>query len=340
MKSKRILITGGTGSFGHVAVRRFLERSSVEEVVVFSRDEKKQHDMRQEYKDNPKLSFVVGDVRDRDALRHALSGVDTVFHAAALKQVPTGEFFPWEMVKTNVMGAQNIAEIAEQVGVSKVVFLSTDKAVEPINAMGMSKALAEKIMTAYSRTAQKTVFCAVRYGNVAASRGSVIPLFVESIQAGKPLSITVPSMTRFMLSLDDAVDLVELAVDEGKQGNIFVKKSPACTIGDLAQALLEIFESSVGSKVVGIREGEKLHETLAHGLELMHAEDLGVFFRIRTTQDRDYPSYFKESHGNKDSSVLESYTSHTTQQMSVSETKTFLLSLPYVQQELKKRTTK
>lgn len=340
MKAKRVLITGGTGSFGHAAVRRFLERSSVEEVVVFSRDEKKQHDMRQEYRDNPKLTFVVGDVRDRDTLRHALNGIDVVFHAAALKQVPTGEFFPWEMVKTNVIGMHNIADISDQMGVSKVVLLSTDKAVMPVNAMGMSKALAEKTMTAYSRIAHKTVFCAVRYGNVAASRGSVIPLFIDSIKAGQPLPITVPTMTRFMLSLEDAVNLVELAVDKGQQGNIFIKKSPACTIGDLAQALLEIFDSSVGVKTVGIREGEKIHETLAHDLELMQAEDLGDYFRIQTTKEYDYTSYFKESSHKKKHAAPQSYTSHTTQQLSVEETKQFLLSLPYVQKELKEFTKK
>jgi UDP-N-acetylglucosamine 4,6-dehydratase len=340
MKAKKILITGGTGSFGHAAVHRFLGRRSVGEVVVFSRDEKKQFDMQQEYRDNPKLKFIVGDVRDRDILRHALNGIDIVFHAAALKQVPTGEFFPWEMVKTNVVGAHNVADIADQVGVSKVVFLSTDKAVEPVNAMGMSKALAEKTMTAYSRIAHKTVFCAVRYGNVAASRGSVIPLFIDCIKGGRPLPLTVPHMTRFMLSLDDAVDLVELAIDKGQQGNIFVKKSPACTIGDLAQALLDIFDSSVGVKEVGIREGEKLHESLAHGLELIHAEDLGDYFRLRTTHAYDYASYFKKSPGSKTFTTPKNYTSHTTQQLSVQETKKFLLSLPYVQGELKQITAK
>src|SRR3989344_5435841 len=239
------------------------------------------------------------------------------------------------MVKTNIVGAHNVADIADQVGVSRVVFLSTDKAVEPVNAMGMSKALAEKTMTAYSRIAQHTVFSAVRYGNVATSRGSVIPLFIDCIKAGRPLPLTVPHMTRFMLSLDDAVDLVELAVDKGEQGNIFVKKSPACTIEVLAAALLEIFESSVGTKEVGIREGEKIHETLAHGLELMYAEDLGGYFRIRTTREYDYPSYFKKARGNKAPAASENYTSHSTHQMSVRETKKFLLALPYVQQELK-----
>ena len=335
MKIKKVLITGGTGSFGNTAVRRFLARGSVEKVVVFSRDEKKQHDMRQEFLDEKRLTFVVGDVRDRDILRHALQGVDVVFHAAALKQVPTGEFFPWEMVKTNIVGAHNVADIADQVGVSRVVFLSTDKAVEPINAMGMSKALAEKTMTAYSRIAQHTVFSAVRYGNVAASRGSVIPLFIDCIKAGKPLPVTVPHMTRFLLSLDDAVDLVELAVDKGEQGNIFIKKSPACTIEDLATALLEIFGSSVGTEIVGIREGEKIHETLAHDMELMRAEDLGGYFRIHTTREYDYQSYFEKSKGAKTRKIPIRYTSETTKRLSVSATKKFLLSLLYVQQELR-----
>jgi UDP-glucose 4-epimerase len=331
----RVLVTGGTGSFGHTAVERFLKRPDIEKVTVFSRDEKKQHDMRHAFKNDDRLAFVVGDVRDRDALRHLMRGIDVVFHAAALKQVPTGEFFPWEMVKTNVLGSHNVADVAEQVGVKRVVFLSTDKAVQPINAMGMSKALAEKIMTAFSRIARNTVFCAVRYGNVAASRGSVIPLFVECIKAHKPLPITVPHMTRFLLSLDDAVNLVELAVEKGEQGNIFIKKSPAATTQNVAQALLELFEASEPVVMIGIREGEKIHEVLAHNLEVATAEDLGSFFRIRTDRTLDYQKYFEE--GGKDLPEAEQFASNTTRQLSVPEIKDFLLSLPYIQQELQSR---
>lgn len=326
-------MTGGTGSFGHTAVERFLRRPDVERVTVFSRDEKKQHDMRHLFSNNDRLAFVVGDVRDRDALWHHMRGIDVVFHAAALKQVPTGEFFPWEMIKTNVLGSHNIADVAEHVGVKRVIFLSTDKAVHPINAMGMSKALAEKTMTAFSRTAQHTVFCAVRYGNVAASRGSVIPLFVECIKAGKPLPVTVPYMTRFLLSLDDAVNLVELAVDVGEQGNIFIKKSPAATVENLVTALIELFQSDQSATIIGIREGEKIHEILAHNLELMNAEDLGNFFRIRTDKTFDYQKYFEE--GGEDLAEKEHYASNTTHQLTVPEIKEFLLSLPYIQDELR-----
>lgn len=332
----RILVTGGTGSFGHTAVARFLKRPDVKQVVVFSRDEKKQHDMRHAFKDNDRLTFVVGDVRDRDALRRAMRNIDVVFHAAALKQVPTGEFFPWEMIKTNVVGSHNVADIAEQSDVKKVIFLSTDKAVHPINAMGMSKALAEKTMTAFSRIAQNTTFCAVRYGNVAASRGSVIPLFVECIKEHKPLPITVRHMTRFLLSLDDAVNLVELAVDKGAQGNIFVKKSPAATIQDLAQAIKELFNAPEPIEVVGIREGEKIHEILAHNLEVMNAEDLGDFFRIYTDRKFDYEKYYEEGGG--ELPEKEHYASNTTQQLTVPEIKEFLLTLPYIQEELQLRT--
>jgi UDP-N-acetylglucosamine 4,6-dehydratase len=330
----RILVTGGTGSFGHAATDRLLKRKDVKEIVVFSRDEEKQHHMRLEYRNNPKITFVVGDVRDRDAVRHVMRGIDVIFHAAALKQVPTGEFFPWEIVKTNILGTHNVADMAEEAGVRKMVLLSTDKSVQPINAMGMSKALAEKTITAYAHIAKKTIFCAVRYGNVAASRGSVIPVFVEAIKQGKPLTLTVAHMTRFMLSLEDAVDLVELAVDKGGQGDIFIKKSPAATVGDLAKALLEVFDSKVKTEVVGIREGEKIHEVLAHALELLRAEDLGTHFRIRTSLKYDYKSYFEESEG-KEPKSEKNYTSETTERLSVPQIKKFLLTLPYIQKELK-----
>lgn len=328
----RILVTGGTGSFGHTAVERFLKRSDVEQVIVYSRDEKKQHDMRHEFRDDKKLTFIVGDVRDKDAIRHHLQGIDVVFHAAALKQVPTGEFFPWEMVKTNVMGTHNVADIAEQSGVGKMILLSTDKAVQPVNAMGMSKALAEKTMTAYSRIARNTTFCAVRYGNVTTSRGSVIPLFIDYIKSGKSLPITVPYMTRFLLSLDDAVNLVELAMNEGQQGNIFIKKSPAATVEDLVIALQEIFGTSLKTDIIGIREGEKIHETLAHELELMDAEDMGDFYRIKTDKEFGYKSYYEE--GGEKMPEVKRYSSDTTQRLTIPEIKEFLLSLPYVQQEL------
>ena len=330
---ERVLITGGTGSFGRAVTGRFLERDDVEQVIIFSRDEKKQYDMQQEYPRSKKLVFIVGDVRDKDALWHVLQGVDTVFHAAALKQVPTGEFFPWEMVKTNILGTHNVADIAERTGVQRVVLLSTDKAVQPINAMGMSKALAEKTITAYSRIARNTTFCSVRYGNVAASRGSVIPLFIECIKAGKPLPITVPYMTRFMLSLDDAVDLVELAVERGEQGDIFIKKSPAAQIEDIARALLDMFNSSVGTETIGIREGEKIHEVLAQNLELLGAEDLKTHFRIRTSKDYDYKRYFDRAEGR--SPEARYYSSDSTERLTVPQIGEFLRSLAYVQRELK-----
>ncbi len=329
----RILVTGGTGSFGHAVTDRLLKRKDVKQIIVFSRDEEKQHRMRLEYKDNPKLTFIVGDVREKGAVSRAVRGIDVIFHAAALKQVPTGEFFPWEIVKTNILGTLNVAEAAEEAGVGKMILLSTDKSVLPINAMGMSKALAEKTLAAFAHTARKTVFCAVRYGNVAASRGSVIPLFVDHLKQGKKLPITVPYMTRFMLSLDDAVDLVELAVDKGRQGDIFIKKSPAATIADLAAAILELFGSRVGTEVVGIREGEKIHEVLAHGLELSRAEDLKTHFRIRTSLQYDYKSYFEEAHG-EIPRFEKHYSSDSTERMSVAQIKKFLLMLPYIKKEL------
>lgn len=329
----RILVTGGTGSFGHAVTDRLLRRKDVKSITVFSRDEEKQHRMRIAYKNNPKLAFIVGDVREHAAVRHAMQGIDVVFHAAALKQVPTGEFFPWEVVKTNILGTQNVIEAAEQAKVRKMVLLSTDKSVQPINAMGMSKALAEKFIAAYAHLARSTVFCAVRYGNVAASRGSVIPLFVDCIKQGKPLPITAPHMTRFLLSLEDAVDLVELAVDKGEQGDIFIKKSPASTIADLATALLNIFESHGPVEVVGIREGEKIHEILAHDMELMRAEDMGTHYRIKTAIDYDYRKYFERADGIK-SNVQQSYSSENTNRLSVSQIETFLRGLPYIQRAL------
>ena len=329
---KSVLVTGGTGSFGGVVVARLLANPGVEKVTVYSRDEKKQHDMRVEL-GNPKLHLVVGDVRDRAALHRAMKGVDAVFHAAALKQVPTGEFFPLELVKTNIIGTSNVLEVAEEAGVKKVVALSTDKAVHPINAMGMTKGLLEKLVTAHARTSSGTVFCVVRYGNVAASRGSVIPLFVDRLKAGKSLPVTEPRMTRFLLSLDDAVDLVELAILRGEQGDIFIKKAPAATIGDLAEAVKIVFNSKVPVERVGIRRGEKLHEALAHSIELIHAEDLGTHFRIPTHGDLLYTKYYEE--GEMDAKVPVDYTSENTRRLTVPEIVEFLRGLPYIQAALK-----
>lgn len=333
MKKTTTLVTGGTGSFGSVVVERLLNDASTERVIVFSRDEKKQHDMRIKYRDNAKLEFVVGDVRDVSALRPALRSADYVFHAAALKQVPTGEFFPMEVVRTNILGTENVLTEAEGAGVKKVVLLSTDKSVHPINTMGMTKAIAEKLMASHALRSQGTVFCAVRYGNVAASRGSVIPLFIDQIKAGKDLTVTVPHMTRFLLSLDDAADLVELAMKKGEQGDTFIKKSPAATVEDLATALIELFGSKSKMKVVGIREGEKLHELLAHHIELGRAEDLGTHYRIRSAHGFDYRGYFEKAEGKRKD--IPDYSSGTAGQLSVPQIKAFLKTLSYVQEELR-----
>ena len=332
MKGTSILVTGGTGSFGSVVVERLLKDKKTERVVVFSRDEKKQHDMRVRYQDEPRLEFVVGDVRDVTALKSAMRGIDFIFHAAALKQVPTGEFFPMEVVRTNVLGTENVFNEAEAAGVKKVILLSTDKAVYPINAMGMTKALAEKLMASHAVRSQGTVFCAVRYGNVAASRGSVIPLFVAHIKQGQDLPVTVPQMTRFLLSLEDAVDLVELAMVKGEQGDTFIKKSPAATVEDLAAALITLFHSESKMRIVGIREGEKLHELLAHHIELGRAEDLTTHFRIRSAHGFDYESYFEQLKGKRKD--IPDYSSDTAQRLSVQEIQAFLKSLPYIREEL------
>ena len=322
----KILIAGGTGSFGMTYARRLIDDPTVEEVRIFSRDEKKQHDMRQQF-DSPKISYLIGDVRDRDATMHACQGVDFVFHAAALKQVPTGEFFPMELVKTNILGTENIFDSAQKNGVKKVVLLSTDKAVYPINVMGMSKAIAEKLMIARSRTSGSTVFCGVRYGNVMASRGSVIPLFIDQITAGKNITITDPMMTRFMLSLEHAIDLVALATTEGQPGDIFIKKAPAATVEDVAHALLEIFGASNKIEVVGTRKGEKLHEALASKSELVGAVDLGDYYCINNEIGLEYEKFYER--GTR-LSATNDYTSENTTRLSRAEVVQLIGALPYV----------
>lgn len=332
-KDKVLLVTGGTGTFGNAVVRRFLN-TDIKEIRIFSRDEKKQDDMRRYYK-NDKLKFFIGDVRDIQSVRNAMPGVDYVFQAAALKQVPSCEFFPLEAVKTNILGTENVLTAAIEYGVKKVVCLSTDKAVYPINAMGMSKALMEKVFVAKSRTVDpdKTLICGTRYGNVMASRGSVIPLFVSQIKSGKPLTVTNPDMTRFLMSIEEAVDLVLYAFENGNQGDRFVRKSPASTIGILAQALKEIFEVDNEIKIIGTRHGEKMHETLLTKEEHLVAQDLGDFYRIPAdTRDLNYEKYF--NHGTLDLSKYEDYRSDNTTILSLEQTKEKLLSLDYIQIEL------
>lgn len=331
---KTLLITGGTGSFGNAVLRRFLD-TKVKEIRVFSRDEKKQEDMRIEL-NNPKVKFYIGDVRDYDSVNVAMNGVDYIFHAAALKQVPSCEFYPMEAVRTNILGAENVLSAGLVNGVNKVIVLSTDKAVYPINAMGMSKALMEKLMVAKARTegeGSKTVLCGTRYGNVMASRGSIIPLFVKQIKEGKPLTVTDPNMTRFLMSLDDAVDLVLYAYRHARQGDIFVQKAPACTIGDLAEAVKKIFKCNNKIKIIGTRHGEKLYETLLTREELAKAKDLGDYFRI-VPDDRDlnYNKYFTE--GAQQLSSLDDYNSHNTLRLSVDGIVDKLLKLDYIKNEL------
>ncbi len=327
------MITGGTGSFGNAVLRRFLD-TDIREIRIFSRDEKKQDDMRQFYK-NPKIKYFIGDVRDRRSIDTAMKGVDYVFHAAALKQVPSCEFFPAEAVRTNVLGCENVLDSAEFHRVKRVIVLSTDKAVYPINAMGMTKALSEKVMVAKSRNlnGSGTVFCGTRYGNVMASRGSVIPLFVNQMKHNQPLTVTDPNMTRFMMSLESAVDLVLFAFEHGENGDIFVKKSPATTIESLALAIKELYKSSSEIRVIGSRHGEKLFETLVNREEMVKAEDLGDFFRIPAdTRDLNYSKYFTE--GTEAVSQVEEYTSHNTQRLDVEETKELLLSLRFIQEDV------
>jgi len=332
-RNKTLLITGGTGSFGNAVLRRFLN-SDIREIRIFSRDEKKQDDMRQFY-NNPKIKYYIGDVRNYESINNAMKGVDFVFQAAALKQVPSCEFFPVEAVRTNVLGCENVLNAAMENRVSRVIVLSTDKAVYPINAMGMSKALSEKVMVAKSRHLNDTgmVFCGTRYGNVMASRGSVIPLFVEQIKKGNPLTITDPGMTRYMMTLDDAVDLVLFAFENGNPGDIFVQKAPAATIEVLALALLELYKAGNGIKVIGTRHGEKLYETLVNREEMAKAEDLGDYYRIPAdTRDLNYNRYFIE--GQASISQTEEYTSHNTHRMSVEEMKALLLKLDFIKDDI------
>jgi len=333
--NKTLLITGGTGSFGNAVLRCFLN-SDIKEIRILSRDEKKQDDMRQLYK-NPKIKYYIGDTRDKRSVDSAMHGVDYVFQAAALKQVPSCEFFPVEAVKTNVLGCENVLDSALQNGVKNVIVLSTDKAVYPINAMGMSKALSEKVMVAKSRhlNGTGTVFCGTRYGNVMASRGSVIPLFVEQIKSGNPLTITDPNMTRFMMTLDNAVELVLYAFEHGKPGDIFVQKAPATTIETLALALKELYQVETPIKVIGTRHGEKLYESLVNKEEMVKAIDMGDYYRIPAdNRDLNYDLYF--SKGEADISTIEDYTSHNTKRLDIEETKELLLKLEFIRNDLEK----
>lgn len=331
--NKTLLITGGTGSFGNAVLKRFLD-SDIKEIRIFSRDEKKQDDMRQFYQ-NPKIKYYIGDVRNYESINSAMRGVDFVFQAAALKQVPSCEFFPTEAVRTNVLGCENVLNSSIENKVSRVIVLSTDKAVYPINAMGMSKALSEKVMIAKSRNLNSSgmVFCGTRYGNVMASRGSVIPLFIEQIKLGKPLTITDPNMTRFMMTLDGAVDLVIFAFQHGRPGDIFVQKAPAVTIDVLAKALLELYNSKCDIRIIGTRHGEKLYETLVNREEMAKAEDLGNYYRIPAdTRDLNYNRYFNE--GRLEISQIEEYNSHNTHRMSMVETKKMLLELDSIKEDI------
>lgn len=331
-KNKTLLITGGTGSFGNAVLNRFLNTDHFKEIRIFSRDEKKQDDMRNQLK-NDKLKFYIGDVRDYTSIEKAMRGVDYVFHAAALKQVPSCEFFPLEAAKTNVFGTQNVIDAASAHKVKKVICLSTDKAAYPINAMGISKALMEKVAIAASRNTVDTTVCLTRYGNVMGSRGSVIPLFLKQIQEGKPITITDPNMTRFLMSLEEAVELVLFAFEHGNPGDLFVNKAPAGTIGDLAQALKEICNADNEVKVIGTRHGEKLYETLCTREEMVKAEDMGEFYRVPAdNRDLNYDRYFSE--GIEDVSAIEDYHSHNTERLGVEGTKELLLKLPLIRKEV------
>lgn len=331
---KVLLITGGTGSFGNAVLRRFLN-TGIKEIRIFSRDEKKQDDMRQFYK-NPKIKYYIGDVRNYDSINSSMKGVDYVFHAAALKQVPSCEFFPTEAVRTNVLGCENVLNAALENNVGRVIVLSTDKAVYPINAMGMSKALSEKVMIAKSRDldSSRMIFCGTRYGNVMASRGSVIPLFVDQIKNGQSLTVTDPQMTRYMMTLESAVDLVLFAYKNGRPGDIFVQKAPAATIEVLAKALIELYNAKSEIRIIGTRHGEKLYETLVNREEMAKAEDMGDYYRIPAdTRDLNYNRYFTE--GISEIALIEEYNSHNTRRMNIDETKKLLLELDMIRGDLR-----
>ena len=339
--NKTLLITGGTGSFGNAVLNRFL-KTDIGEIRIFSRDEKKQDDMRHEFQAKwpevaEKISFYIGDVRDLASVKNAMHGVDYIFHAAALKQVPSCEFFPIEAVKTNVLGTENVLTAAIEAGVQNIVCLSTDKAAYPVNAMGTSKAMMEKVIVAKSRTVkqEKTKICCTRYGNVMCSRGSVIPLWIDQIKAGKPITITEPSMTRFIMSLDEAVDLVLFAFQNGTSGDILVQKAPACTIEVLAKAVTELFNPGHEIKVIGIRHGEKMYETLLTNEECSNAIDMGQFYRVPCDKrGLNYDKYFKE--GNTERNKLTEFNSNNTELLNVEQVKEKLLSLQYVRDELDK----
>lgn len=333
-KGKTLLITGGTGSFGNAVLNRFL-KTDIGQIRIFSRDEKKQDDMRHRY-NNDKIKFYIGDVRDLPSIKNAIHGVDYIFHAAALKQVPSCEFFPLEAVKTNVLGTDNVLTAAIESGVKKVICLSTDKAAYPINAMGISKAMMEKVFVAKSKTVdpEKTLICGTRYGNVMASRGSVIPLFIEQIKSGKPLTVTDPNMTRFLMSLEEAVELVIFAFQNAQAGDIMVQKSPASTIGNLAQAVKELFDADNEIKVIGTRHGEKLYETLLTKEEYIKALDMGDFFKVPADKrDLNYDKFFVD--GDQKLTTEDEYNSHNTKRLNIEQIKEKLLSLSYVQNELK-----
>jgi UDP-glucose 4-epimerase len=332
INNKILLITGGTGSFGNAVLQRFLQTDHFSEIRIFSRDEKKQDDMRNELK-NPKLKFFIGDVRDFNSVEPATRGVDYIFHAAALKQVPSCEFFPMEAVKTNVIGTQNVIRAAGQNGVQKVICLSTDKAAYPINAMGISKAMMEKVAIAEARNLENTTVCLTRYGNVMASRGSVIPLFIKQLKENKPLTITDPNMTRFLMSLNDAVELVLFAFENGNSGDLFVNKAPATSIGILADALKQMANSNADINIIGTRHGEKLYETLCTREEMMKAEDMGDFYKIPAdNRDLNYAMYFFK--GEQDLNEISDYHSHNTNQLNIDEVKQLLSNLSYVKKEL------
>ena len=335
--NKTLLITGGTGSFGHAVLNRFLD-TDIGEIRIFSRDEKKQDDMRHDFQVRmpevaDKIKFYIGDVRDLSSVKNAMHGVDYIFHAAALKQVPSCEFFPMEAVKTNVIGTDNVLTAAIEAGVESVICLSTDKAAYPVNAMGTSKAMMEKVVVAKSRTTNKTKICCTRYGNVLCSRGSVVPLWIDQIKAGKPITITEPTMTRFVMSLEEAVDLVLFAFENGQSGDILVQKAPACTIETLARAVTELFAPGHEIKVIGIRHGEKMYETLLTNEECANALDLGNFYQVPCDKrGLNYDKYFKE--GNVDRNPLSEFNSHNTELLNVAQVKAKLLTLPYIRDEL------